>query len=497
TVTVTGLVVNATDTDGEVTPGTVNVTVVDDVPLFHSVTDAVVLNQPETSTTGFYQASFGADGLDVLHALLQNNGALGGDAIDLVQTTNDPTNGVTKVVVQQAGSDVFTFYYTATSSAVSQGGDGGVAINAYSNPQNPGSSQFFTLIVNPDGTYDFTIHQNEVLSETTATGDDFGAFGPTGTVATDDGSLVISGTGAINASQNGIGAGGNPSITNGEYINLAFSEEQTGHISFTMQQWTGGTSANVQVYIDGVLFDVKSAPDTIAIASPTKAPITINVEVNVAKAGEVLHSGNTYTLYVADEFQDVKVSHLGGAGFNIDNISYNEVVTVDDLTLNFQLGAADTDGDTSTLGDPLTVTVTNDVVDASPFHLANILSLDDDASLFALAGGEGAETFIISADAIDGSINDIITDFNPVEGDQIDLSELLKGLSSTTDLEAGGYVKIEQSGTDSVVSVDQTGGGDAYQEVAVLQDFSYNSSSNDIVKVLYEDNSGNKNPDNV
>ena len=55
--------------------------------------------------------------------------------------------------------------------------------------------------------------------------------------------------------------------------------------------------------------------------------------------------------------------------------------------------------------------------------------LDGGPGQDTMTGGAGADTFVISADTL-GSINDIITDFNPGEGDQIDLSALLKGLQS-------------------------------------------------------------------
>ncbi|MGF7008925.1 beta strand repeat-containing protein [Aminobacter sp. BE322] len=114
-----------------------------------------------------------------------------------------------------------------------------------------------------------------------------------------------------------------------------------------------------------------------------------------------------------------------------------------------------------------------------------------------MTGGLGGDTFVISADAMNGSIDDIITDFNPNQGDQIDLSALLTGLSASTDLEAEGYVKIEQSGADSIVSVDTTGNGDSFQQVAVLQNFSYNSNVGDMVKVLFEETPGTKHSNDV
>ncbi|WP_269933382.1 beta strand repeat-containing protein, partial [Aminobacter sp. HY435] len=103
------------------------------------------------------------------------------------------------------------------------------------------------------------------------------------------------------------------------------------------------------------------------------------------------------------------------------------------------------------------------------------------------------ETFVV--DGLD--VADIIPDYDGGKGDQLDLSALLSGLAPDTDLAAQGYVSVVQNGADAEVRVDVDGGGDSYQTVAVLENFSYNSETNETVRVLFEDNSGNKHSDTL
>lgn len=124
--------------------------------------------------------------------------------------------------------------------------------------------------------------------------------------------------------------------------------------------------------------------------------------------------------------------------------------------------------------------------------------IDGGAGADTMSGGSGADTFVISADTL-GSINDLIVDYNPGQGDQIDLSELLSGLAAGTNLEASGYVKIEQNGANAELKVDVDGSaGNAHglETVAVLQNYTFTDSS-EAVKVLFEDSSHVKHSDAI
>ncbi len=115
-----------------------------------------------------------------------------------------------------------------------------------------------------------------------------------------------------------------------------------------------------------------------------------------------------------------------------------------------------------------------------------------------MTGGAGSDTFVIDTDSLGGAINDFIVDFQSgATGDVIDLTSLLNGLAGVSDLSAGGYVQIAQDGgiqANAVVSVDTNGGGDNFEAVAVLQNFTYVANT---VQILFDDGSGTPKTDTV
>ena len=87
------------------------------------------------------------------------------------------------------------------------------------------------------------------------------------------------------------------------------------------------------------------------------------------------------------------------------------------------------------------------------------------AGLDTLYGGGGADTFIFEA-ASAFADTDIIGDFSVLDGDIIDISDIVTGFSGTiTD-----YVQFTVSGSDTLVQVDANGltGGTSYQTIAEL-----------------------------
>jgi Ca2+-binding RTX toxin-like protein len=79
-----------------------------------------------------------------------------------------------------------------------------------------------------------------------------------------------------------------------------------------------------------------------------------------------------------------------------------------------------------------------------------------------LSGGSGSDTFVFAeTDAVD-----IITDFSLAE-DSIDISNLLSGYDPLSDLITD-FVNVTGSGTDTIVSIDQDGGGDNFVNIALL-----------------------------
>jgi len=76
-----------------------------------------------------------------------------------------------------------------------------------------------------------------------------------------------------------------------------------------------------------------------------------------------------------------------------------------------------------------------------------------------LAGGGGADRFVLGA----GEGNDTILDFNPSEGDVLDLSDLLSGTSRNL----ADYLQLSTLGTNSWLGVSTNGAGGGYTNVQV------------------------------
>ncbi|TIS89491.1 MAG: type I secretion C-terminal target domain-containing protein [Mesorhizobium sp.] len=524
------LTATITDKDGDTANAHIDlgsrVSFHDDGPVFTSVMDAVVVSQPGASFTGLYGATFGADGLYHLSLALQASGMYGGSAVNLVQTIDA---GVTKVEVQDATTHnvLLTFYYSETPQS-----DGGVLLHSYSNPSDPAGSAFFTLDLNADGTYDYTLNSTSVITTTTVTGDS--AFTSSGGgqpfLTSPDGQLVISGTDlngaqAVKASNVGIAVGSSgQQMDPHETLHLNFLQEQST-VSFVLNKWGGGGTsvADVQFHVldnGGVVRDFD-----IQIAKPS-SDISIKV-VETSDAALLATNGGsgwafdaatkTYTLYVNHSFDDVNVSYdhavSGNAVFAVNSITYGEVTTIHDLTLNFGLSATDQDGDTSILADPLTIaTTTAQTLDAHNSAFAPVEGNDGvvivggtgndtliggdgndtlygGAGLNTMTGGSGSDTFVIDHSAL-AEINlvDVIADFNPAQ-DVLDLSDVFASLGSnapTTDSEAGALVNISVTGGDAHVMVDDNGtaAGANMVEVATLS----NVGAGSAITVLYDHN---------
>ena len=77
-----------------------------------------------------------------------------------------------------------------------------------------------------------------------------------------------------------------------------------------------------------------------------------------------------------------------------------------------------------------------------------------------LTGGPGADTFIFTS-TDEGA--DVITDFNPTEGDMIDLSAVLKGTSKLL----SDYVRITRSGADALLGVCAAGTNTGFTDLVI------------------------------
>ncbi|MFM5818960.1 type I secretion C-terminal target domain-containing protein, partial [Aeromonas sanarellii] len=544
-----GFTITAEDADGDPVAGGINldVNVQDDVPQFNSVMDAVLSSHTKVAFNGLYDASFGADGVNYLSVALAGSGVYSGNAVNFVQTAPNQ-DGVVKVDVTNSLNVVlFSFYYQTTTSAVTDGGDGTTTFNAFTNAQDPTHSEFFTLTVNPDGTYTFDMISNTVISSTTADGEDFSAFGPTNSVYTADGvpgtsdlpSLIIYGSNGdgvtnaddkVNASEHGIGVK-TTTIDTGESLLLDFEKDQS-YVKFSLQQFTGGGSAQMMIKLDGVAFDFDlntGGTQNLTFTKPNSGQSWVEIIVtdDVSLIGTWVQTGTAatpvYTLYVGQQFDDLQVVHTAGSlNFNINHITYDQTISVEDLSLNFNLAVTDMDGDQSALADPLTVTMldpTETVSAAADGTDANdgvVLVGNGEADILigglgndiligekdsdSLTGDSGSDTFKwVNGDA-DGS-TDSITDFTlgttANGGDVLDLSDLLVDVpnsNSNTDLATAleDYLQFDSSANTLTIDTNgaTAGGGQLTIQFQGSLDLDQNGSlttNHDIIKQLLDD----------
>ena len=493
------------DEDGDSTNDSLDVTVLDDVPQFNSVMDAVLSSHTHVAFDGRYDANFGADGLDYLSVALAGSGLYGGSAVTFVQGAPD-VDGVVRVDVTNGLNVVlFSFYYETTTSAASDGGDGTVSFNAFTNPLDPDHSQFFTLTVNPDGTYTFDMISNTVISTTTVDGEDFTAFGPTYSVYTADGvpgtsdlpSLIIYGSDGdgvtdaddqVNASSQGIGVK-TPTIGSGESLTFDFEKDQS-YVKFSLQQFSGGGSATFMILLDGAVFDFYPllAADGLTITKPSSGDAWVEVIVteNVGLIGTWAQTGTAaepvYTLYVGTQFDDLKLEHdAGSLKFNVNHITYDQTIAVEDLQLNFNLAATDLDGDKAVLGDQLTVMM----LDPSEPVAATAVGADANDGVVlvgngeadVITGGTGNDILIGESDndqLYGGGGNDLLDGGSGNDlldgGTGSDTASYMDaGAGVTVDLNIVGAQNTVGAGQDTLVSIENLTGSD-YDDILTGDD---------------------------
>ena len=248
------------------------------------------------------------------------------------------------------------------------------------------------------------------------------------------------------------------------------------------------------MFIDDVQFDFNTLATGYQdlIFTPTTPP-TIAVVVDASKTGTWDFIDNTYTVYVASPFDDVKIENAvtdsGNKQFGINDITYDQTITVQDLTLNFQLAATDMDGDTSALSNSLTVamfspndvlsTTSDSAIDATPGVVlagngeddtllggdGNDILIGDSgddtmtggAGNDVMTGGSGADTFVFRLADIGSEANPAI---DTVKGfginDALDLSNFLSG--------GGDVTFANQFPTSADVHV-YVGGGDSPEQI--------------------------------
>jgi len=175
-------------------------------------------------------------------------------------------------------------------------------------------------------------------------------------------------------------------------------------------------------------------------------------------------------VFIVDNVGDVVI---GGSGIDLilSSVTYTASATVENLTLT---GTGNINATGNALGNILTGNSGNN----SLFGLSGNDTLDggdgDDFlsggnGLDIMTGGAGADTFLFD---LLGAFNNIdtVTDFSTGEGDVINIADLLSGFYTDGVDDILDFVLFEDSGADTIISVDRDGAGGlfGFQQIAVL-----------------------------
>jgi hypothetical protein len=390
------LTATITDKDGDFQTASLDLgkqlTITDDGPTIGGFEHAFIAAQDNQIANGTYNISFGADG-DAAMLVAVQNGAVGSTGFNLA--TSSLSGGITSVHATGNGDD-YTFYYS--THAVS----GGVELDAYlTDTSGTLTDPYFTLLINPDGTYSFDLESVELLKQVTVTGSSFGASGGgTPSLTAPDGQLVITGSDNgghpldVKASNNGIAVGDTGlQMDSNEDLHLTFSQEQS-KVSFNLTQWQGSGTADVIFKVLDGTTDIHDFNINVPKPSGGITNIVVQETSNAALIDTYTFDSttSTYTLYVGQTFNQVQVDYdhtvTGNATFAVNNITYNETSTIPSTDLLFDVSAVDGDGDSAATS--LQVDLQGGATVATALPLTGISGSD------VLVGGSDATAIISS-----------------------------------------------------------------------------------------------------
>ena len=439
--------------DSDPTPGSIVISIVDDIPTL-SATNLAVANEAGTHS-GTYSFEVGADAQAFA-------ASFGETALDWVNEAPG-----------------FSFEYDPLASD---------ATKLVYNARDGADNLFFTITVNNDGTYDFNLINPVPVTEIEIPSLLAGISGGTGlpsytfpsSVFGDQFELVVTGTSGgsadgiwISATDLGVGdnvmQGNKTDVLTFDVVPVGGSTASISELTISMSG-TAGTKEDDVVTLKAYYSDgtVTSVDQVIG------SDLDVTYELDPAKTVDYLE------LYPYDST----------VSFKIDGVSAKYITKVypDDYDLQFLLTGDDSDLDTASAGFVVAVNTEDDGVyaihgtDAHDF----VYGTDGDDALFGgqgddvlsggrggddLTGGEGADTFVILDGDLDGSI-DHITDFEVGGGDVLDVSDLFtpaSGSALADYLEFRNVTPVDATTKTADLYVDQDGtGGGAAVHVATV-----------------------------
>jgi T1SS-143 domain-containing protein len=434
---ISNIVVTASDGVTTVS-STVNVTVLDDEPVFDGVMNAVVGNENNTVVTGLHGLSLGTDGLGSIdvEALTAISGVTYLPVVDLV-------DGSARLTAQVNGTD------------------------------------FFILTVKPDGTYDFElINARASVPESFTFGSvsggqstvQFTVGAATFSAVDSNGDSQIGSAEELKPTSNGFGIA-NANLNPGEEFRVSFPSAIES-VNFTVNKAGGPAFSMIWVTSSGESGTVSTTTTGLVSVNPTQDFTWIEFSVTGGQA-KLDTFGYSKLVIPGDmqlEFdisgvdadgdpsvhQTLQVELLGSSSTNMEGSSGDDVIGGTSLA-NTLSGLA---GD-----DILSGLAGNDILTGGDGDDILIGGLGTDT----MTGGNNADTFVIGSDSGTGAIKDIIADYDHAEGDIVDLSALLDDALIDSG-NVGQYVRVVDTGADGNLQVDLNGatGGANWVDVATL-----------------------------
>jgi large repetitive protein len=344
--TITGIVVVATDTDGDSATGTVSVVVVDDEPIV-TATGGTIENDIGETLTGLLPYDMNADGLGSL--TLANP----------IVTANDQPLVLT--------SNGHTVVYQLTD----ENGDGVQELKAYADVDGDGFDEGDTLVFTlaatggAEGSYTLTMHDVVDLPVPTIELSFAGisASGPVDEINVAN-KLLISTVDAdaddLNANQGFIGIHNNI-MNNGEMVRYEF-----GTVSGSPGAGDFDIVHQVVNDVQLSIFDVGSGNDSFTWTAYKDGG-------QVGTGSIVFNLGDdelTPAIHV-DGGYDTLIFDVTGGMFKIGGVTYTELGDAQDVNLNIGFTGTDADGDSTSGSIDVTITAGDGAVDQAVQTLLN------------------------------------------------------------------------------------------------------------------------------
>jgi VCBS repeat-containing protein len=370
------------------------VRIMDDTPTFTRI-DNAILGNSAGAVFGTHDISFGADGEQSINV---------------------------SALTQISGLNYSAVHHNLDGSAYVTAGAG------------TSDSGFFTLKVNPDGTYEFDLLNARPTVEHTVTFPSVqgGQGVPSLTIGSGTDSITFTGLGGDTIKPTSAGFGVNDgNLNSGDDFRITFGN----------------------ALVDSI---------TMGVKQQASSAFTLNWSTDTGESGQASFSANgDLTINPVNDFTSMTINVTGGNA-KMDSFSYGEHLLPPDQTLQFNVSATDGDGDVSAT-QMLSVTLTGGIAgsaisgtsaDETILGTASGETISGGGGSDALTGGLGADTFVWHLADLGTSVapaHDVVTDFSAAQGDVLNLGDVLSTGNTLTAIADSGHLVVQISSGTGVV----------------------------------------------